>query len=368
MLEHNRTASNTDNIKRLPEQVKSVQTLCAEIKSKWVHELFSSAKELVINRYVQYHQAGITQLSDQISGEMPAYHLLPEKPDSLFRHYEELFNELEQLLNFLKNQCYRYFDPDYKVTIYRCEKECAKINEFIKELTEYAGAEIDPSLTEVIGISVRELMAEASHSGISYRRTEQVFNLLRMVHQLTQAVKGTTTHDLARALYGQNLNTLHFFNWYQAYLLKQISQILRDEGRESFVTDQVKALSGIFVDPEKAFEPELPALNVVLLPWLHALSGRTPDKHHVTLQMPLNLSVPQFAMFVRISSQIGCFPETNVSQITRFFTRYFTTKKQTHISRESFRKAFYSLDQASAAILRDYLQKMINYLNKTYFP
>jgi len=368
VLENNRTSNDPDNLKRLPEQVKSVQTLSAEIKEKWVHELFSPAKEQVITRYVHYHQAGITQLSDQISGK------IPEKPNSLFHHYEELLNELEQLLSFLKNQCYRYFDLDYKVTIHQCQKQRAKINEFSQELTEYSNSEIDITLIEVIAVSIRELTAEASHSGISYRQTEHVFNLLRMVHQLTHVIKGMITNDLAEALYRQNLNTLRFLNWYQAYLLNQIDQMPLNKDRENFIIDQVKTLSGIFVDPEKAFEPELPAVSVVLLPWLHRMSGydhntgRLPDKQDILLQMSLNLSVPQFAMFVRIFSQAGCFPETNVSQITRFFTQYFTTKKQIHISRESFRKAFYSLDQASAAIVRDYLQKMINYLNKTYFP
>jgi len=51
----------------------------------------------------------------------------------------------------------------------------------------------------------------------------------------------------------------------------------------------------------------------------------------------------------------------------RFFTRHFTSKKQGRISIKSFNHAFYSKDQVTAAIVLDYLQKMVTYVNKVYF-
>ncbi|WDF79003.1 hypothetical protein PQ469_03155 [Mucilaginibacter sp. KACC 22773] len=373
VLKNFRTTTDPDNFKRLPDQVKSVQTLSAEIKEKWVHELFSSAKEHVITRYVQYHQAGITQLSNQISRIIPvggAHSKNATGPDP----FEQILSELEQLLNFLRHQCYHYFDLDYKITIHSCRRQCAQIDEFRKELLSYSGKEIAIPLVEVIGISVQEMTDDAVQSGISYRQTEQTLNLLRMVQQLMYTIHGITTNRLAQALYRQNLNTKWFLNWYREHILLQFNKISGKREQTIFISQQIKMFTGMFVDPEKAFEPELPSADLVLLPWLYEKSGnqdktiRAINKSNIPIQLPLNLSVPQFALFIRIFSKAGCFPDTNVSKITRFFTQYFTTKKQIHISRESFRKAFYSLDQATAAIVRDYLQKMINYLNKTYFP
>jgi hypothetical protein len=39
-----------------------------------------------------------------------------------------------------------------------------------------------------------------------------------------------------------------------------------------------------------------------------------------------------------------------------------------NISFKSFARAFYGADQTTAAVVRDFLQRMINYINKIYFP
>jgi hypothetical protein len=373
VLENHSLKDESTAIQWLSDRVRSIQALCADLKKKWAHELFTSAKEQVITRYVQYHQAGITQLSDQVSRLMPVNELPSEKVDS-YPQIEHILDELEQLLTFLKHQCYQYFDPDYKMTIYSCHRHCTRINEFRRELITYSGNEIEFALIEVISISVQEMTAEALQSGISYRHAEHLLNLLRMVHQVLHISKGMTTDDLARSLYRQNLNTLHFFNWYQKHILLLINKLPLKHDQENFIAEQVKTLAGIFADPEKALEPELPSIDLMLLPWLyentrnHDNIARPISKTNIPTRLPLNLSVPQFAIFIRIFSQVGCFPDTNVAKIARFFTQHFTTKKQSNVSIKSFGKAFYSLDQSAAAIVRDFLQKMINYLNKTYFP
>jgi hypothetical protein len=373
VLENHSLKDEATAIQWLSDQVRSIQTLCADLKKKWAHELFTSAKEQVITRYVQYHQAGITQLSNQVSRLMPVNELPLGKVDS-HSQIEQILNALEQLLDFLKHQCYQYFDPDYKITIHSCHRQWNRMEEFRRELIAYSGNEIDFALIEVISISVQEMTAEALQSGISYRQSEHALNLLRVVHQVSHISKGMTTDDLARLLYRQNLNTLHFFNWYQQYVLLLMNKLPVKLDQENFIAGQIKILTGIFVDPEKALEPELPSIDLLLLPWLYENAGnhnriaQPINKMNISIRLPLNLSVPQFAIFIRIFSQVGCFPDTNVAKITRFFTQHFTTKKQSNVSNKSFGKAFYSLDQSAAAIVRDFLQKMINYLNKTYFP
>jgi hypothetical protein len=373
-LNHTGSGDETDNRQWLSNQVRSIQSLCADLKEKWVHQLFGSAKEQVITRYVQYHQAGITQLSNQISRIRPVNDPPPETAAGRPQPAEQILSALEHLLNFLRHQCYRYFDPDYRITIYSCQRQCGQMDEFRKELIAYSGNEIEFTLVQVISISIQEMTDDALRSGLSYRQTEHALNLLRMVHQLTHLAKGITTDGLAQALYRQNLNTQHFLNWYREHVLADLGSISGKQDQGDFVNSLIKTLAGIFVDPEKAFEPELPAIDLSFLPWLYERSENRDDiirasgKRNIPFQLPLNLSVPQFALFIRIFSKVGCFPDTNVANITRFFTQHFATKKQSKVSLKSFGKAFYSLDQAAAAIVRDYLQKMINYLNKTYFP
>ena len=359
--------------KSMAEQVKSAKTLCSDLKQKWIHELFSSAKEQVITRYVHYHQAGITQLSNQISRQIPVLNFLSNEQADLLQFYEQLLSELEQLLQFLSNNCYQYFDLDHKVSTYYCQRQHEKIVEFKEELKAYSGIAVERALIEAIAISIEESAAEALTSGISYRQIDHILNVLRMVHQLLNIVNEPSTNTLVLALYRQNLNSLHFYNWYQEHIIQRVHGSSGKE-QEEMVIKEIKALSAIFVDSEKAFEPELPSIEQMFLPWLNeriidgGKTNKTLVKQNGNGQLPLNLSVPQFALFIRIFYQAGCFPVTNISKLTRFFTQHFTTKKQPHISFKSFGRAFYSLDQSAAAIVRDYLQKMLNYLNKTYFP
>lgn len=369
ILNITRTANETSYHNHLVEQVTYVKNLCSELRKKWTHELLSSAKEQVIRRYVQYHQAGIIQLSDMVSRLVPALSIPEEERKTLINSYRQVNTDLEQVLEFLRNQFYQYFDIDHKTTIKYCQVLSLKFAAFETELKAFNNSAVDRSLIDVVLISVNEIVAEGSLSGISYRQAEQALNLLRITHQLLLFGTNTTTYTLLYALYQQNLNTLHFYNWYQDHLLTQFNLINDQKDRQAFIKQQIKVLAGIFVSPEKALQPELPATDTLIGTWLQEQTNSEFRRAKTNVvQFPLNLSVPQFALFIRIFYKTGCFPIENVAMITRFFTEHFTTKKQPHISNKSFGRAFYSLDQSAAAIVRDYLQKMLNYLNKTYFP
>ena len=366
LLENSGQGGESATQKWLTDQVRQIRERCADLKAKWVHELFSSAKEQVIARYVQFHQAGLTHLSNTLSRNTWAL----DDPASLLA---AVITELDQLLIFLKDKCYRYFDLDYKLTEDHCRRLSVQLAEYREALIAYNGTAIDRELVDSIAASVLELGDEALSSGLSYRQADHLLQVLRMVHPLIHRSAGAPTDALAITLYRQNFNTLYFLNWYREYLASQISRAGGKREKEAFIARQLKMFAAVYVDPEKALETELPGTDTVMTGWLRELteSGHPAgETNRITapLRLPLTVSAPPFALFLRIFSQAGCFPDTNVSRITRFFTQHFTTKKQNNISHKSFARAFYSLDQTSAAVVRDYLQKMINYLNKTYFP
>lgn len=369
ILEDKGTANPNGYRKRLTEQVEYVKNLCAELKKKWTQELLRNAKEQVIKRYVQFHQAGIIQLSDAVSHDDPGFNFPEEAGNFKSQLYQDLNAALENVLDFLCQQFYPYFDKDHSVSIYHSQQLVIKIATFESELQKYQSANVDRSLISCVLTSANDVLTEALVAGISYRQAEQCLNLVRMTHQLLRFGSKTTTETLTKALYQQNFNSLHFFHWYQDRLRGQLGEHSDKKDQRDLIDYQIRNLSGIFVNPEKTLQPELPSTDVLLLPWLQEQLGSEPSvRAKPVFQLPLNLSVPQFALFVRIFYKSGCFPLENVALITRFFTEHFTTKKQPHISQKSFGRAFYNLDQSAAAVVRDYLQKMLNYLNKTYFP
>ena len=369
-MEEKSIANITGYQSQLAEQVTYVKTLCSELKKKWTHELLSNVKEQVIKRYVQYHQAGIIQLSDMVSGYKPAPDLIAALKPGQAAAQLQINAALENILAFLQTQFYQFFDKDHKATIYCCRQLKAKIADLAQELINHKDSAIAPSLIEVILSSVNDIAEEGAFSGISSRQVEQSLNVLRITHQFLSFGSGNTTDQLVKALYQQNFNSLSFYHWFCDDLSKEIA-VMSENEKDDFIGDQLKKLAGVFVSPDKSLHPEIPSTDVYILQWLESQAGGSVSRAKVqptAAQFPLNLSVHQFALFIRIFYKTGCFPVENVAMITRFFTEHFTTKKQDHISAKSFGRAFYNLDQSAAAIVRDYLQKMLNYLNKTYFP
>lgn len=356
------------------EQIQSITASCTSLKEKWVHELFSSVKEDVLTRYVQYHQAGITSLSNQVSAMIPASYFQGIE-NQIHQLYYSIVSNLEELIQFLNQGFYKYFDNNYTVSIDRYRVQVEQIQLQLTEITiTLHQSGIDTPLVNAVTVSINNKLADAKQSGISYRQLDYIKSMLDIIRQPVQNNSKQSTIGTAHELYRQNFNSYHFNQWYQEYLSAIINAVSEDK-RETTILHEIKLLNSIFVERGKTFEPELPAINDQLLSWLQQL---LPGQSSLNLKailkmnghdrMPLQFSVTQFALFVRLCYLEGCFHVNNISDILRFFTQHFETKKQLNISFKSFARAFYGADQATAAVVRDFLQRMINTINKIYFP
>jgi hypothetical protein len=358
----------------ISRRLRAISGACSSLKEKWVHELFSAVKEHVLTRYVQYHQAGITSLSNMISLKIhDAY--FQGIGDQVHHLYFAIVADLEDLLRFLKQGFYKYFDIDHSVSNDRCREQAAQILLLLEETKAvFSQTNIDTLLADAIVSSVKNKITDAKQSGISYRQLDYCLSLLRTIREKLEENPGLATDGFAQELYRQNFNSYHFNQWYQRHLSAIINAAAENK-RENIILQEIQLLKLIFVERDKIFEPYLPPVNEQLLPWLEqflpAQIKSNPNdnlKYNGHHRMPLRFSVIQFALFVRLCYLEGCFHMNNISDIFRFFTLHFETKKQLNISLKSFAHAFYGADQATAAVVRDFLQRMINTINKLYFP
>jgi len=373
IIKNDRVPDNANQATRGLEQVRSVIAACASLKEKWVHELFSNIKEPVLTRYVQYHQAGITSLSNQVSVRIPST-FFQGIENSLYRLYYGVVNDLEELLRFLRQGFYKYFDYNFPVSTELCRVQSKEIFALLADIkAALEKSAVDALLIKAITLSIENRLIDARQSGISYRQLEYCQALLNSINQSISEQAELTTLSLWLQLYRQNFNSYYFNHWYQEYLSAIISGIAEPK-KQAAVTVEIKQLKSIFVEQDKIFEPELLPINIQLLDWLQLfLPGADANLKEVFKingheRMPLKFSVTQFALFIRLCYLEACFPIHNISDILRFFTQHFETKKQLNISFKSFARAFYGADQATAAVVRDFLQRMINTINKTYFP
>ena len=365
--------NNGNPSSELAGRVETVIATCASLKGKWIHELFSSVKEHILTRYVQYHQAGITALSNQVSLLIPPSYSRGAESHP-YQLYFTIVTNLEELLDFLRQSFYKYFDSDYLVSVYQNRLQMEQISAQLADLKHlFRNTKNDAKLAESIIISFNNRLSDGKQSGISYRQLSYCHTLLKLINQKINDNPGISTIEIASVLYRQNFNSYYFNQWYHNYL-GAIIGAAEENKRETTILAEIKLLDLLYVEQHKIFEPELPAINEQLLPWLSRMLPTQPvtakdiSKINGHIRMPLQLSVTQFALFVRLCYLEGCFHVNNISDILRFFTQHFETKKQLNISLKSFARAFYGADQATAAVVRDFLQRMINTINKTYFP
>jgi hypothetical protein len=358
----------------LKRQAMAVQACCTALKEKWLHVLLSAAKEIVITRYIRYHQAVITMLSNQVSVLLSSCYG-PEPANERHECYLLVTSSVDSLLQFIKNGFPSYFDHEQPVSNHHYRLQLPKIKLLLaSDRAALEEINIEPSLVDVITITIDHKLGEAKLTGISYQQLDHCHTLLEMIRQALAEHPAITTTVFARLLYQQNFNSYYFTLWFKDRLYARFTE-LAEEHRESAILQEINMFSSIFVTRDIIMEPALPPADVQIIPWLQQLLPGQHEPDPITAlkmtepaRMPLGFSVVQFALFIRLCCMERCFPANNVSDTLRFFIRHFETKKQSHISFKSFAHAFYSADQATAAVVRDFLQRMINTIDKTYFP
>ncbi|NCD68068.1 hypothetical protein [Mucilaginibacter agri] len=337
---------------------------CTELKQRMISEVFGSAKDHVIRRYVQFHQAGLITLSDIVfqhvrKVEVP---LIPGKSELLIK----TLSALQQLLEFIARQFYAYFDLIHGITQYESDLTSNQFRSKIETLAPLLERQpIEPSLVNVFFRSMEDSLDQLRVQTISYEQAIYVDQLLRLI-QLKLEEGNTDTIRFTALLYQQNFNSTYFESWYrQTHLTVQNGGTHVESKR--LIIEPISQVLGISAGRKP--------LDMLLRDWLsdHIATGpqsatRKIKQEVVVPRLPLILSVPQLALFVRLCYLEGCFQISNISNIMRFFTDHFETKKQPHVSVKSFSRAFYSADQATAAMVRDFLQRMIIMIDKTYFP
>lgn len=344
--------------------MEAVSAQCEVVKQQWLKRLFSSVSDLILTRYVHFHQAAVTALSDKVS-QIPASVPLPET----FPH--AIIRQLELLVDFLKDTFHRYFDKRHPMSLARSQATAAEISLRLDDtLQNLRKADVDDQLISVIQTTITGRIADAHQ--LSFQHAELIVIALKRIDEAANRQAAQTTTSIAHELHLQNFNAYPFTAWHQEFLAKLLKRAT-DDMRADLLEREITFLENIYPDTDRAFDPDLPSSSEQVLRWLRKLAQ--PAKEQIIVpgkaapeRLPLLCSVPQFAFFVRLCYLEGSFPVQNISALFRFFTSHFETKKQAHVSVKSFGRAFYTTDQGTAAVVRDLLQRMIHTINKTYFP
>lgn len=364
IINHKEIINYTSDEKGQISLFDRIDNACADLKQRMVSEVFGPAKDHVLRRYVQFHQAGLVTLSDVVFQLLRSVNepLVPGKTELLIH----TLGTLQQLLDYISRQFYAYFDNIHSITQFQSDQTSNRFRTEIEQIAPLLEkAAIDQSLADAFLRSMEECLDNLRVKTISLDQQRYFDRLIQLIRFHLEGEQ-TDTISFAKLLYHQNFNSTYFEVWYRENYL-QLNDRRNMTEAQLIAIEPVSTAHGVY--------PGHPSLDVLLREWIASVSGLQLSKlkkpkiqEAITERLPLILSVPQLALFVRLCYLEGCFQISNISNIMRFFTDHFETKKQSHISVKSFSRAFYTSEQATAAMVRDFLQRMVGVIDKAYFP
>ena len=90
------------------------------------------------------------------------------------------------------------------------------------------------------------------------------------------------------------------------------------------------------------------------------------EKAKAGKRFQINLSVPQFGLFIRMQIEKGLLAKENVGEIFSFFATHFYTANTTYISADSLQKKSTDVEFSTAQKMKGHIIGMLNWLNTNY--
>jgi len=372
------SALNSVNEKR-----QMIEKECGRISEALTKAIFTTAKENLVERYIQYHQTGLIELADQLQTYLPGVAANVNEPDSeITEMIRSFISQAFNLLNYIERFFSKYFNLDAKIPDAYRLIAFTEMSEPIELVITRLEEHIQPKeLKECITLYLRSFSYPRFPANLNFRN---LIYLKEFVRELLDVFSSADVKDweqkIMMTLIYLNFNNLDFFNYYQTAIKTETDLTDSREDYLKTLTRSLTVIKNLQTKPSFTYHPSWPTIKQMLESWLNdeiaiaVMPGAITGQHGVvaaqifTEKQILNLSVAQIACLVKLLYEEGFFGTTSISDILKFIVAHFRSKRQQQISYGSLSKEYYSIDQVTAAVLKDYLTRMIAKINKTYFP
>lgn len=175
-----------------------------------------------------------------------------------------------------------------------------------------------------------------------------------------------------------NYNSRRYFR----HVIKTITAKLDSEETASGKLDRLryeqKILNQTPSDYEIAYSLKSPSLKEMIGTWiteeirfLEGATGLTVVPHlqetefsKKDFKIEFDMSVSQFAFFIKSFIEIGVIQNKNLSELIRFLARFVKTKRSENIAYESFRMKYYNVESSTKDAVKNTLHTAIGFINR----
>ncbi len=341
-----------------------ISVLCSRIRRGWEEAAFSGRPDYSLVRYFHYQLKGISKISDTLFR-------LPGEQDTGGAQ-----GELLALIDHMEIYYAPYFDADARLPAAYHQKFACGLSANVKMISgRLQTSKLSNSLKTCLFNWLDELSAIGCHERYAFRSLtyfEKMINGLLGIDLRETGAEDQLISLLSRS----NFNHLAFFA-YRQDMMRGIFEGLIPAEKLRYLRLQKAAVLSCPVANHLIYDAGWPSLKTMVDDWLREEIGlaelelRNEDEAGVGGHLPklhVELSVAHLACLIRLFVEESVFGKQNLKIIFKCFAGYYQTKRQPIISPGSLSKEYYSIDQHTAARMRDLLQKMVQRINRNFFP
>lgn len=335
------------------------------ISKAWEVAAFSRLPQHSLMRYFDHQLKGLIDIVDKF------FEYLPYDPAG--RYQSLLLKQIDHLIFYYSS----FFNWDTQAPVTFHQRTIDRLTTSVIAIRNgLASSLLSPALSRCL----LNWLNEATECGTSVRYTFRSLNYLeKIISHLSVFHFDAAAAETSLILLLSSLNFNHL-----AFLAFRQNKIVTESKALGCLSVQLDFLqhqkASVLACPEArgiVYDPSFPSIKAMLSNWLQeqVTLSETALKKEMEARperqqekQSLDLSVAHLACLIKLFLEENIFVSRNTKGVFQFFAANFQTKRQTAISSGSLSKEFYSIDQHTAARVRDMLQKMILRINRNFFP
>lgn len=339
----------------------SINYRCKQILRAWEEAVFSNSSEISLMRYFHYHL-------DHIINVCTKLYSLPDSARFLIQQ-----NELLSLIDHLRKYYSNYFNESAFAPIIYHQQLVSQHSEIISlVVNNVRNGRLHPDLKACLLNWISDMSDSIGTRKYTFHSLYYFENIIGKIAEIDYTSE--YAENLLLSIFTRsNFNSLSFFVYRQDTIRNSSGQFHTQEEKLNYLCRQKADILAIPEMKNIAFDPLWPSLKTMIGNWLTeeiALTEKSLRKGSEVAvpKIPLEMSVAHMSCLIRLLYEESVFATQNLQSIFKCFAGYFQSKRQTVISPRSLSKEFYSIDQHTAARVRDLLQRMVLRINRNFFP
>lgn len=343
-------------------------------KKSFALKTLSFERKDQVTRFVQFHQQSLINFSDELFDG-----LSPRRESQLTEMSNFFVDHLNDLQNHIQYQYAEHFNQDTKAPEAFIADSLERWKEALDRIENCPSkGEMDQVLLSLPLMPVKNILLGRGQA-INYRTLSYTTELLNLLHEVVYSDQDGRSIDeqIRSVLLHLNYNSRAYFEYYINHLKAQISAT-------DAVSDQLEKLAYSYKvinqTPSKqclTYDLQSKPLKNQLSDWLLEEIQYLERKRELVSKSAFNeeafvrkefklefdMSVAQFAYFIKAFVETGVIQNKNISELIRFLAKFVKTKRSESISYDSFRMKYYNVESNTKSSVRNLLHTAIGYIN-----